>query len=225
MLNRLVAVLMTLGTICAGAQDHHAFSVSCDQFEGYRMCDVVFSHLPRPIVVDRISRASLELAILSDSSTDAIMTAWLGERLLTANEYSGRLTYKRSQRRIMSLDEANGVTSEVSDTPVYYVLVEDRKGLTPKDPVKNPQAHFLVLNVVFAVAPTPDSAYKAIVEEIGKHLSPGLDILASASIGDKKIRTSWHQMRDVTGKFVFAQYTHNDRTVVWRDGKMLKRFN
>jgi hypothetical protein len=182
-----------------------------------------YGKLPNPSVVDRIVRNALETAVLADPKTDILASAMLGNDNLTSNQYSGSLIYHASDRRIMSRDEAMGVRPHVSETSTYFILEEERQTLTPKDPAKTPVHTWLSLTIVFPTTPPRDEAYAAMLTEIEKRIGRRLDIIGAVDVGDKNIKTSWHQVRDTDGAFIFAEYSAATRTVS-RKNRVLERF-
>ncbi len=64
-------------------------------------------------------------------------------------------------------------------------------------------------------------AYNAIIAETEKVVARGLNINAYVSVADKSVKTSWQQMRDRDGAYVFAQYDSATGRIT-RRGKLLK---
>jgi len=171
--------------------------------EGGRVVSIAFyAKLPPPATVDRILRESLEHAVLVDASENILASAFRVEEQLTRNQYSGDLIYKASAHRILTWDEYKGVKAVTSQREKYFVRVEqDRtaEGITPIH-------RWLELELVFTQQPTQEAAYEALIEEISKLASRGLDVSGYVSIGDPKVKTSWKQMRDKNGGYIFGDY-------------------
>lgn len=188
---------------------------------GSRVCEVVFNgRLPSPDAVDKIIREALEKAVEKDPSRDILATAFLGDETLNTNQYSGMLVYKASEKRIMTLNEYEGVKTLTSSTPFYFVEIEELKTYRGITPAKK----WLSLTIVFPKTPSREVAYDAIFAEIQKVRNRGLDIDAYVSVGDKNVKTSWYQMRDNDGAFVFAEYDSATKKVTRKD-KLLKELH
>jgi hypothetical protein len=79
------------------------------------------------------------------------------------------------------------------------------------------------LTIVYASTPPQDAAYNAIIVETEKLVPRGLNVNAYVSVGDKSVRTSWRQMRDRDGAYVFADYDPSTGRITRKD-KVLKGF-
>lgn len=197
------------------------FEVNVEDTAGSRVCEIVFHKtLPSPETVDKIVREALEKAVEKDPSRDILATAFLGDETLNNNQYSGMLVYKASDKRIMTLNEYEGVKTSTSSTSSYFVEIEELKtypGITPSK-------KWLSLTIVFPKTPTREVAYDAILTEIQKVRNRGRDIDAYVSVGDKNVKTSWYQMRDNDGAFVFAEYDSETKKVTRKD-QLLKELH
>jgi hypothetical protein len=72
-----------------------------------RVLELTFDRdLPKPPVVDKILRESLERAVAVDGSRDILAMAFLGDEVLSDKQYSGALVYRAAHRKIMTEDEA-----------------------------------------------------------------------------------------------------------------------
>ncbi|MCW8408906.1 hypothetical protein OQJ13_07970 [Legionella sp. PATHC035] len=69
-----------------------------------------------------------------------------------------------------------------------------------------PERKWLDVTIVFAKKPSIEEAYNSIYAETQKLANKGLDISLYVSVGNKNIKTSWKQLHDVDGSFVFANY-------------------
>jgi len=195
------------------------FDVTLDEVNGGGRCLQVgfYGKLPRPDVVDKIVRESLEHAILIDPTVDILATGFLGDAVLESDQYSGSLVYKASQKKIMTYDESRGVKVTTSSTSTYFVEVQEDKtasGITP-------ERKWLSVTIVFPKQPTLDVAYEAIFVETQKLASKGLDIGTHVNFGDKNVKPSWKYMMEADGSSVFAEYDAATKTLK-RQGKVLK---
>lgn len=214
------AVFVLACHVAAAAPPKKLFDATLQDVQGGgRVLNVSFyGKLPPPTVVDRILRQSLDHAILIDSRVDILATGFLGDDSLNSNQYSGSLVYKASQKKIMSYDEYRGVKTTTSSTSSYFVEVQEEKTLTG---IK-PERKWLSMTIVFPKEPTVDAAYNAIVAETQKLAARGLDVDAYVSVGDQKVKTSWKQMRDRDGAYVFAAYDAASKKLM-RKGHLLKQ--
>jgi len=202
------------------AQPKKLFDVTLQDVQGGgRVLNVSFyGKLPPPSVVDKILRESLDHAILIDPTVDIAAMGFLGNGALNSNQYSGPLVYKASQKKIMTFDEYEGVKITTSSTSNYFVEVREEKTLAG---IK-PERKWLDVTIVFSKQPTRDVAYEAIVAEIQKLSARGLDVNAYVSVGDRRVKTSWKQMRDKDGAYLFAEYNAAGKKIM-RKGQLIKQ--
>ena len=207
------------GASTGSPESNPKFEVSIEDIRGgCRVCNITFSgKLPSPATVDKIVRESLEKAVLKDPSKDILATAFGGHDTLTSNQYSGSLFYKAADKKILTEDEWLGVKTSASSTDSYYVEIREQGTL----PGIKPPKKWLTLTIVYPKTPTQDVAYNAIIAEIDKVVGKGLDVNAYVSVGDRSVKTSWQQMRDRDGAYVFAQYDSATGKIT-RKNKVLK---
>ena len=185
---------------------------------GILICTVSFTNPPPPpATVDKILRSSLETAMLVDSSNNILTVGFVGHTTMTPNQCSGAIIYKASEKRIMSMDEYKGVKASGQDGDGYFIKTEENKTL---DGIK-PERHWRTLTLVYPSAPALQDAYDALLKEVGKAASAGLDINAYIDVGDKTTPTTWVQMKDPDGGYVFVGY-HADTKTIERKSKVLK---
>ncbi len=207
--------------VAVAAPPKKLFDVTLEDVQdGGRVLNVGFyGKLPRPNVVDKILRESLDHAILVDPTVDILAIGFLGDETLNSNQYSGSLVYKASQKKVMSFDEYRGVKATTSSTSSYFVEIEEEKTLSG---IK-PERKWLSVTIVFSKQPTRTAAYDAIFVETQKLTARGLDVNTYVSVGDQKVKTSWNQMRDSDGAYVFAEYNAANKKLT-RKGQLLKQF-
>ena len=86
------------------------FDITFDDCPGGTVCIVAFFGKPPPqAVVDKIVRSALESAVLINSSKDIVAMAFLGDDSMNSTQYSGTIASKASAKRIMALDEFEGI--------------------------------------------------------------------------------------------------------------------
>lgn len=214
------AVLVLVSHLAFAAPPKMLFDVALKDVAGAgRVLNVGFyGKPPPPKVVDRIIRESLDHAILIDPSKDILATGFVGDDALSGNQHSGSLVYKASLKKVMTYDEYSGVKRATSSGSGYFVEVEDQ-GTAPG--IK-PARRWLSVTVVFPKKPSRQAAYDAIYAEAGKLAGRGLDVDVYVSVGNSKEKTSWEQLKDTDGGYVFANYTVANKQV-WRRGKLLKQ--
>jgi hypothetical protein len=137
---------------------------------------------------------------------------------LSGNQYSGALVYRAAEKRIMTSDEAFGVKTTSHATPGYFVVSKENTTARGITPVRK----WLTLTLVFPRKPLSDLAYKAVITEVVRVADRGLDINAYVSVGNKADPTTWHQMKDTDGAYIFANYEAASRQVT-RKEKLLKQ--
>ncbi|MBA2335251.1 MAG: hypothetical protein H0V90_09980 [Blastocatellia bacterium] len=196
------------------------FKVEVKSQSGVQMVNVTFSgRLPAPESVDKILRDEFEKAVKKNPSQDALGYAYLGEDDLTPNQFAGNLVYKAAKKNIMTEDEYNGVKSSGTSNDAYYVQTEEQHTL----PGITPKRTWLSISLVFPKAPSQNDSYDAIIAEIEKVKGRGLDVDAYVKVGDKNVKTSWYQVKDTDGAFIFAGYKADSKQVRRKD-KLLKQF-
>lgn len=215
------AVLVLACHVALAASPNTIFDVELKDVPGAgRVLNVGFyGKLPPPAAVDKIVRQSLDHAILIDPSRDILATGFRGDDVLSGNQYSGSLVYKASERKVLTMDEYSGVKRATSSGNGYFVEVEDGQTL----PGITPARKWLSVTLVFPRKPSRQAAYDAIYAEAQKLAGRGLDVDVYVSIGNQKVKTSWEQMKDTDGGYVFANYKAASKQV-WRRGKLLKQF-
>jgi hypothetical protein len=205
---------------CTGrnAQETGNYKIEIRESGGSLVCEVVFSgKLPPPEKVDKIVREALEDAARKYPTKDILGAAFLGEENLTDNQYSGMLVYTAATKKIQTMDEYHGVKKSTSATASYFVETKEDHtypGITPA-------RKWLSITIVYPKTPSRSTAYDAITAEIQKAAGRGLDVDAYVSVGDKNVPTSWEQMRDDDGGYVFAEYKSATKEIT-RRGALLK---
>jgi hypothetical protein len=175
---------------------------------GDRVLELTFDRdVPQPQVVDKMLRESLEHAVAADGSRDIVAIAFLGDEVLSDTQYSGELMYRAAQRKIMTLEDARGVKTTITDAAGYSVKVSEEKTLAG---IK-PERKWLTISLIYPRLPPLEQAYTSMQSEIEKNVSRGIDIDAYVKIGDKGVKTSQRQMDDPTGGYVFMNYNASSK--------------
>lgn len=212
-------ITATLATSAMGAP-RKIFEVTFDDVPGGGLvCFITFfAQPPLPAIVDKILRSALESAILVDSSRNILAMAFVGDDAMKETQYSGSLVYKSADKRIMTMDEYRGIKSSGQDAGAYYVETKEDKTF---EGIK-PERRWLTLTLVFPKTPAIQHAYDDAVAEAEKAAQGGLDVNVYVSVGDKGKRTSWRQLRDPSGGYVFVEYSADTKTIR-RRAKILKK--
>jgi len=215
------AVFILVCQMALAAPPKKLFDVALEDMKGGgRVLNIGFyGKLPPPNIVDKILRESLSHAILIDPTMDIVATAFLGNDTLNSKQYSGTLIYNASQKKVMTFDEYSGVKRTTSSHSGYFLEVKEDKTLNG---IK-PERKWLSVTIVFAKEPSRSAAYDAIFIETQKLATRGLDVNAYVSIGDQKVETSWVQMQDTDGGYIFAEYNAATKKIS-RKGQLLKQF-
>lgn len=214
------AVLVLTFQIAFAAPPKKIFDVELKDVAGAgRVLNVGFyGKPPPPKVVDRIVRESLGHALLIDPSKDIYAAGFIGDDALGENQYSGALVYKASQKKVLTYDEYSGVKRTSSSGSGYFVEVEDGQTVAGITPVRK----WFSVTVVFPKKPSRAVAYDAIFTEAQKLAAKGLDVDVYVSVGNQKEKTTWEQMKDTDGGYVFANYKATTKQVR-RRGQLLKQ--
>ncbi len=133
-------------------------------------------------------------------------------------QYSGALVYRAADKRIMTMDQYRGIKTSGEETGGYFVETKEDKTF---EGIK-PERRWLSLTLVFPKAPAIQEAYNTAVAEAEKAARKGLDVNVHVSIGDKATPTSWRQLRDPSGGYVFVEYQASTKTIK-RLTKILKK--
>ena len=207
-----------LGCYRASIKNPGNYEIEIRESGGSLVCEVVFSgELPPPAAVDEIVRRSLEDAARKNPTKDILAAAFLGDENLTDNQYSGMLVYTAATKKIQTIDESRGVKTTNAATSSYFVETKEDhtyEGITPA-------RRWLSITIVFPKTPARAAAYDAIFAEIQKAANRGLDINAYVSVGDRNVPTSWQQVRDDDGAYIFADYKAATKEIS-RRGALLK---
>ena len=63
------------------------------------------------------------------------------------------------------------------------------------------------MSIVFPKQPSRDIAYQAIKTEMSRLAERRLAVDAYVMVGDPKVPTSWRQVHDADGAYIFAEYS------------------
>lgn len=213
----VLALCVVLGPVAAAAPSM-LFDVTLKDIQGGgRVLTVGFyGKLPPPPAVDKILRQSLEHAVMIDGSKNIYASGFRGDDNLTSNQYSGDLVYNASTKKIVTYSDNSGVKTSITAASRYIVEVEENKTLAGITPVRK----WLSVTLVYPKQPPQDAAYAALIAEAQKLAPRKLDMDLYVSVGDPNVETSWHQLRDKDGAYVFAKYSAATKKII-RKGRLL----
>jgi hypothetical protein len=216
-----VLALFSLPPMAQAEPPRRLFDVTLERVEDTDLLSVGFyPPLPAPDVVDSIVRQQLELAVTLDPSHDILAVGLAGDDAMNEVQYSGSLIYVARQKKIQTFEKSRGLKTELESSGDYVTEIKEDKtyeGITP-------ERRWLDVTIVFAKAPSIDRAYKAISIEAEKLSTRGLDVSLHVSVGDPKVRTSWRQIKDADGAYIFARYEAATKELTRKD-KLLSRIN
>jgi len=107
-------------------------------------------------------RESLEHAVAADGSRDIVAIAFLGDEVLSDTQYSGELMYRAAQRKIMTLEEARGVKTTITDAAGYSVKVSENK----TNAGVKPERKWLTISLIYPTPPPLEQAYRSMQRSI-----------------------------------------------------------
>lgn len=220
----VVMAVCVLVCHAAAAAPTKLFDVTLEDSQGVDLVLIVrfYGKLPPPASVDTILRQSLEHAVLVESSKTIKAYPFRGDDNaddgleggdqaypLTRNQFSGQLIYDSRTKKIVTLNEYEGIKTSITAASGYTVQVEEHK-------------RRLVVTLVFPNQPAQDAAYAALIAEAEKLAARRLDMDLYVSVGDPKAKWSWQQMYDKNTAYVFAEYSATSKKLT-RQGRLLKQ--
>lgn len=199
------------------------YEVEVEDQDGVETVTVRFTGtLPAPEVVDKILRDEFKKVVKLNPKNDAFGYACSENNIcLTENQYSGDLAYKAGQKKIITADEANGITAFGKDNGSYYVLTQE---ISPPPNFTTPVKPLLVLRLVFPEPPRQRAAYEAMIAEIEKVRDRHLGVLVFVEAGDRNKKTSWYRVKGSDGEIISANYLPELDTILTKTVTVLKKF-
>lgn len=185
--------------------------------EGPRMLSLVFHCTPpSPKIVDTLLRQSLQQAAVVDKARDILAMAFVGDATMTPNQYSGALVFVAQKKKIMTMDEHRGLKkSSVSRTRYHVAITEEKtlKGIKP-------ERQWLSVSLVYPKTPSHVIAYEDMIEVMKELATRRLDINIYVFVGDKTKETTWCQVKDRDGAYLFCNYDTQTKRIT-RKGALL----
>ena len=214
---KLIAVLICVFASSAlFAGENKIFEIEMVDGPGVNICNVVFfQKKPKPSIVDEMLLQSLKMSIKIDDSKEILASAFYKDVLMSSSDYSGRLIYDPSKKKIITWNEHQGIKSTVYDTGKYFVKAEEHEtAVTPK-------RKWLSIMIVFPEKPTQQEAYSAMIETIRKYKHKGMKINSYVSVGNKKNERTWKQVKDRNRGYIAAEYDPSSGKITSK-GKIIK---
>ncbi len=210
---RIAAAWMLGAQALAGTQKIYEITLE-DIAGGGRLLALAFYRTPPPPEsVDKLLHNALEAASTVEPSKDILATGFVGEDTMTSNQYSGSLVYRADVKKIMTMNEYRGVKKADETRARYHLSVEEDKTL---EGIK-PERRWLSVSLIYPAAPDRAIAYEDMLAVAQEMAPKGLDVNIYVFVGDKDKKTSWEQVRDSDGAYMFCEYSAKTRKVLRKD--------
>ncbi len=145
----------------------------------------------------------MEKAVGKDGSREILAMAFDGPgKTLPDTHYGGPLVYTPNDRRILTMNEREGLKNTSKDEGSYFVKVDEGKTATGI----RPERKWLTCKIVFAQSPSSEQVTSAATAEIEKLKGRQLDVTIYAYTGDKTNMITWRQVRASNGKYMLVEY-------------------
>jgi hypothetical protein len=185
--------------------------------EGVQILNVtIFEKVTKEQAAEMLKQ-QLQICVSVLKPTDGILaTAWDADenQILPSGD---KLIYDAKTKKIMTMDEHEGVSRKGQDRKDYFVETEE--GKTAKG-IK-PEKQWLTITLVYFKPPAVETAYAAAVNEAEQAAAKGLDVTVYVSVGAKGDRANWEQLKDPDGGYVFVNYDAKTKTIK-KKSKVLK---
>ena len=214
----LIIILMCVSSI-SFAEEKKIYEIEYIESSGVNLCNVVlYQSKPKPSIVDEMVVQALKISIKINDSKNILATAFYKDDVMSNADYSGRLIYDSSKKKIITWNEYQGIKSTANDTGKYFVKLEELETAV------SPKMKWLSIMIVFPEKPTQQQAYNVIIETIIKYKHKGMKINSYVSVGDKKNERTWRQVKDRNQGYIVAEYNPTSGKITSK-GKILKIIN
>ena len=216
MVKSIAVSICILASSALFAEENKIFEIEMIDSSGVNICNVVFfQKKPKPATVDEMLLQSLKMSMKMDDSKNILATAFYKDSVMLNSDYSGKLVYDLSKKKIITWNEYQGIKSTAYDTGKYFVKVEEfETAVTPK-------RKWLSIMVVFLEKPTQQQAYDAIIETTRKYKDRRMKINSYVSVGNKKNERTWEQVKDKNQGYIAAKYDPSSGKITSKE-KVLK---
>jgi len=207
------SIVLLILTLALTLQTAHAaskiYEITLEDIQGGpRVLSLVFYRTPpSPDAVDRLLRQSLQHATGVDVSKDILSMAFVGDATMTPNQYSGALIFVAKEKKIMTMDEHRGLKKTSLTRARYHVAITEEKT-------------WLSVSLVYSTEPSRSVAYEDMFALTKELATRGQDINIYIFVGDKTKETSWHQVKDRDGAYMFCGYDAKTKRIT-RKGALL----
>ena len=213
----IMAIFLALGL--SEGQGKKIFEIVFTDIGDVSTCELAFyGKPPSPEVVDRMLRQALIDAAAIKGTKNIVASAFLGEGILSANQYSGQLIYRASDKIIMTMDQYDGVKTKTENKKEYFLKLSEERTAEGIEPVNR----WIDLSLIFPKNPSIEDAYNAMLTEIKAHKSKGIDVNAYAYVGNKAKKTSWVQIKEPDGFYASLEYNATTKEVVKKNNVFTK---
>lgn len=175
------------------------------------ICQVTFNSLPptSDIAADVVRYAAEQLVKKNGNREVLAMAFNASGDALPDEQYGGALVYKPTDGQIRRMHEREGLQTVEVDEGSFFVQIDDgrtARGITPERSWYN-------VSIVFRDEPRAREVKAAVLNEIDKLKSRGLDINLYIYTGDRLNKITWKQMKAPNGKFMAVDYVAATRQV------------
>lgn len=182
---------------------------------GPRLLSLIFHRkVFSPKVVDKLLYQALRLAVSINSTRDILAMAFVDDTTMTLNQYSGALIFVAKRKKIITMDEYDGIKKSSISSTRYYVAIAEKKTYIM------PRKHWLSVSLVYPAKLSRTIMYKDMVSVISELASKNKDINIYTFIGDKAKRSSWFQVEDYDGAYIFCKYDAESKKIT-RKSKLI----
>ncbi len=175
---------------------------------------------PKCAVLDAVVSGALELGRVIHPGQDVFTLACLGDDSMGDRYFSGNLYYEAAANKIVPTASRHGGSRDQTNHD-RYIRVISKVPYATKDRLGK---FFYAIDVVYAKAPSPNTAAKDLLNELvvlAKTVDG--DITAYAYVGNATKDPPWEQVIDAEDTFkrnVFAEYSAATTTITSRGTKV-----
>ncbi len=197
------------------------FYFEIEQHDKIVMCQVTFRKLPPTAdIAESVVRSAMQSAIKKHPNQEILGMAFdLNEDALPDRQYGGAVTYKPSDKQILTMRERDGLKTTEQDQGEYLVQVEENKTATGIKPARR----WLTVAIVFPKSPSENEVKIAAVREIENLKARQLDAKVFIHTGERANKITWRQTPAPNGKFMLVEYKNASGVIApnWNWGDLV----
>lgn len=218
---KMMALILVMGAIYANAGEPRCrLEITFEENPRFtnisRSLSVRFSEpLPRPEIMDKVLRTSLDAAVQLDPSRDIFADVRRGDSILDESDYGGGLMFIASNRQIVCSDVFRAKTISEIRTG-YRIETVERRGLVLKDPAITNRSS-LWISVIFSNMVPIETAETICRNEIKRFAYKGLDIYINPVIGTRGFDKPWRGLPFPDVGELCLSYMASNRVTYFRD--------